>query len=452
MNVNPLDRILPNSVTAEQSVLGSMLLEAGTAGLLAREKLKAEDFYYANHTTIYRTVAEMMDKGEAVDMITLTNRLVSEKKLEEVGGAGFLAELIRQTPTTANVAEYIGIMQEKKLLRDAIALGHELINSAFDQQLEPSELVGSVSSRMTQLCQSKTAGAVKADVLMKRVMVGLEERWQSKREFQGIATGIDDLDGLLRGLRPAEIIIIAGYPGVGKSVLANNISDNVAKQGKRVMVHNVEMLGEEQMERSLAAESSVDLSHYQPSLSYEESLVNIRDASARLGRLTKWISDGAGRTAAQIVAETRRFQQQNGLDMVVVDFLQDIKWPHRCDNENAALTQSMNELKAGAMVTKVPWIILSQLNRDAANNNRRPRMQDLRGSGSLEQSAHKICLMSNMTESDRKILPENMQGIQAEELAKLVMINAAKVRGGQVGNIMLKFEKKFNRFDDLKND
>lgn len=448
--MNPaLDKILPNSQTAEQCVLGVMLLDAGNAGLYVREKLTEADFYYAANTLLYRTISAMMDKAEAVDLVTLTNRLASEGKMEDVGGMPYLTGLLSETPTTQNVSEYVGIVLEKKLLRNAIELGNELITSAFDQQHEPAELVSSISQRMTMLCQSKTAGATKNDTLIKRVMINLEERWQSNHDFQGLATGIFDLDDLLRGLRPGEIIIIAGFPGAGKSVLANNIADNIAKDGHKVLVHNVEMLAEEQTERSLAAESSVDLAHYRPQLSSEHLLTAIRDASTRLMRLPKWISDGAGRTAAQIVAETRRFQSQQGLDLVIVDFLQDVRWPSRCDNENTALTQSMIELKAGAMATRVPWIVLSQFNRDPANKQRRPRMQDLRGSGSIEQSAHKICLMSRLTKDDRRQLPEALQSLGDAEVENLCLIHAAKVRGGRTGEVLLRFEGKYTRFQNL---
>jgi len=134
---------------------------------------------------------------------------------------------------------------------------------------------------------------------------------------------------------------------------------------------------------------------------------------------------------------------------VIVDFLQDVRWPSKCDNENTALTQSMIEFKAGAMATRVPWIILSQFNRDPANKQRRPRMQDLRGSGSIEQSAHKILLMSRLTQDDRKNLPESLSNLQDAELEKLCLVHAAKVRGGRTGEILLKFNPQWLRFDNL---
>jgi replicative DNA helicase len=445
-----LTRVLPNSAEAERAVLGQMLYDPQDAALLAREKLTPADFYQSANGTLFQTIAAMLDREEAVDLVTVTTRLRDTGKLDEVGGAGHLTDLVSHLAPGSDIASHIAIVREKRVLRQAIGQAYTLTEQAFDcGDEDPSVLVAAAAQALTALCDSGTTGPVKSAALVKTVMENLQDLWNSDRQFNGLALGIPDLDALLLGCNAGEVMILGGFPGEGKSALANNLANNVALGGTPVLYHNLEMLGAEQTQRTLAAESSIDLSRYRPALSHESAMDDILAAAESIRKRNLWVSDGAGRNIHQIVAESRRHQTRYGCGLVVIDFLQELPWPAKCDNENQAITQNMTAIKAAAMTMRCPWLVLSQFNRDAAKNNRRPRKSDLRGSGSIEQSAHKIMLISRLTAADVKDLPTSFQEWPQPELDKLVLLDVVKARGGAEGQVLLKFQRTYTRFDGI---
>ncbi|MEI8315698.1 MAG: replicative DNA helicase [Verrucomicrobiota bacterium] len=440
-----LERILPNSLEAEMAVLGAMLLSPEEAAAQAREHLGEGDFYYATHQVIFRELAVMQDTLRAVDMVTLTQRLQDKGVLDEIGGAAYLADLVSRVPTTANVEHYIGIVSEKHLLRKLINAAHDIMTRAFDRQDDVTAWIDEVEQQIFNINADKTAtGPRPVNEFVKQAMENLEKLFDQRGAVSGLATGFRDLDKLTSGLHGGNVFIIAARPSMGKTSLAMNIAENVAiDQNIPVGVFSLEMSSDELVKRMLCSRARVNMQKISGGFMSERDFPKLTTAASELMKAPLYIDDTAGLSINQVRARARRLRQQYKIQLLVIDYLQLMKAPSkRADmSRQVEVADISSGIKALAKELNIPVIILSQLNRQPETREGKPRMADLRESGSLEQDADIVGLL---------VRPEVYED-DAESREKLkgqATLIIAKQRSGPTGSVNLSFISEYTRFED----
>jgi len=440
-----LDRVLPNSMDAEMAVLGAMLLSPSEAGSQARERLSEQHFYYAPHQVIFREIAALQDSLQAIDLVTLTQRLQDRNQLEEIGGPVYLTDLISRVPTTANVEQYIDIVWEKHLLRQLIGAAHDIIGRSFEQQDDVKSWVDEVEQQIFGITAEKaTKGATAVKDLIKDAMHSIERLYDQRGAITGIPTGIRDLDRLTSGLHPGNMIVIAGRPSMGKTALAMNIAETAAiDQQIPVAVFSLEMSSEELVKRLLCSRAKVNLRAVRDGFLSERDFHPLTAAASLLMKAPLYIDDSAGLAISQIRARARRMKLQYGIRLLVIDYLQLVRAPsRRADlNRQVEISDISAGIKALAKELQVPIIVLSQLNRQPEQRGGKPKLSDLRESGSIEQDADVVGLL---------VRPELYAEDEDEKVAekgKATLI-IAKQRNGPTGDVPLTFRHEYTRFED----
>ena len=440
-----LDRVLPNSMDAEMAVLGAMLLSPSEAGSQARERLSEQHFYYAPHQVIFREIAALQDSLQAIDLVTLTQRLQDRNQLEEIGGPVYLTDLISRVPTTANVEQYIDIVWEKHLLRQLIGAAHDIIGRSFDQQDDVKSWVDEVEQQIFGITAEKaTKGATAVKDLIKDAMHSIERLYDQRGAITGIPTGFRDLDRLTSGLHPGNMIVIAGRPSMGKTALAMNIAETAAiDQQIPVAVFSLEMSSEELVKRLLCSRAKVNLRAVRDGFLSERDFHPLTAAASLLMKAPLYIDDSAGLAISQIRARARRMKLQYGIRLLVIDYLQLVRAPsRRADlNRQVEISDISAGIKALAKELQVPIIVLSQLNRQPEQRGGKPKLSDLRESGSIEQDADVVGLL---------VRPELYAEDEDEKVAekgKATLI-IAKQRNGPTGDVPLTFRHEHTRFED----
>jgi replicative DNA helicase len=440
-----VDRVLPNSIEAEMSVLGAMLLNPQEACPMAGERLAAEDFYSAAHQVIYREITALQDAMQAVDSVTLMQRLQDKKQLEEVGGAAYLAELVARVPSAANVEHYIDIVYEKQLLRRLIAAAYDILGRAFEEQDDVKGWIDEVEQEVFKVTAERTVSGPKpVRDLIKNAMASIEKMYDSKG-LTGVPTGFRELDKLTAGLHPGNMIVIAGRPSMGKTALAMNIAENVAIDYQiPVGVFSLEMSSEELVKRMLCSRARVNLRKTSDGFLGDRDFPLLTAAATQLMKSPLYIDDTAGLAINQVRARARRMKQQYNVQLVVVDYLQLMRAPsRRADTSRQVEIADISAgMKALAKELQIPIIVLSQLNRQPeSREGGRPKLSDLRESGSIEQDADVVGLL---------VRPEvyaEEDGEKEAEKGKATLI-IAKQRNGPQGDVPLTFRHEFTRFED----
>ena len=455
MNSNPkygqpnklaLERILPNSMEAEMAVLGGMLLSPEQVIAQVSERLDGSHFYYATHQVLFREITDLQDRLKAVDMVTLTQRLQDKGLLEDIGGAAYLADLISRVPTTANIEHYMNIVWEKHLLRNLINAAHEIIVKAFDQQEDVLDWIDEVEQQVLSVTNGKTTtGAKSSSVLVHEAMVSIEKMFTNRGVIPGLTTGFRDLDKLTSGLQPGTMFIIAARPSIGKTALAMNIAENVAIDlNKPVGVFSLEMSSEELIKRMLCSRGAVNLRALNDGFPKERDHAALTTAASELIKAKIYIDDTPGLAVNQLRARARRMHSQYQIELLVIDYMQLMRAPsRRADQSRQVEVADISAgVKALAKELKIPVIVLSQLNRQPeARDEGRPRLSDLRESGSLEQDADIVgLLMRPEVGKDDPIEREKWKG--------KAMLYIAKQRNGPTGDVPLTFRSEFTRFEN----
>ena len=441
-----LERILPNSQEAEMAVLGAMLLSPEETIAQVRERLEESHFYYAAHQVVFREIAGLQDGLKAVDAVTLAQRLRDKGLLEEIGGAVFLTDLVSRVPTTANVEHYINIVWEKHLLRKLINAAHDIMTKAFDRQEDVPEWIDEVEQQIFNVNAEKTAtGARPAKDFVKQVISDIEKQYDQRGTVTGLATKFRDLDKLTSGLHPGNVFIIAARPSMGKTSLAMNIAENVAiDQNIPVGVFSLEMSSDELVKRMLCSRGKVNLRLLHDGFPRERDHSALTTAASELMKAPLFIDDTAGLTINQVRARARRLRQQYKIQLLVIDYLQLMRAPsRRADSSRQVEVADISSgIKALAKELSIPVIVLSQLNRQPeARDGNKPRLADLRESGSLEQDADVVGLLV------RPEMYADDESTKAEEKGKAILI-IAKQRSGPTGEVKLSFLNEYTRFED----
>ncbi len=443
-----IDRLPPNSPQAEQGVLGCILLSPNDCMGECLTKLKggSEVFYDLRHQTIFDMIAEMYDKREAVDIITLQQRLKDKQLLEQVGGFAYLAELPDAVPSAANLSYYLDIVVEKFLLRKMIRVCTDVVSRVYDFEGEVDALMDEVERDVLRISESRVQGQTSTiKDLVNKAINTIEDYHEKQGMLTGIGTGFVDLDKMTTGLHGGEMIVIAARPSVGKTSLAMNIAEHVAIDLQLpVGVFSLEMTGDSLVLRMLCSRSRVNLRNVRDGFLVERDFPKLTGAAGKLANAPLFIDDSSGLSILQLRAKARRMHQQYGVKLFVIDYLQLLhSTARRAENRQQEIADISNGIKALAKELNVPVIVLSQLNREVEREKGRPpRLSDLRESGSIEQDADLVGLLYRPKQGDDdEQPPEDNDAIPVNLLI-------AKQRNGPAGeDVHLTFLKSYTRFE-----
>ncbi len=444
-----VDRLPPHSPEAEQGVLGCVLLSPNDCMGECIEKLKSSEevFYDLRHQTIFKTLSEMYDSREAIDLITLQQRLKDNQLLEQVGGIAYLSVLPDTVPSAANLSYYLEIVREKYLLRKMIHVCTDVVSRVYDYEGEIDALMDEVERDVLRISEERvqaTTNTIKD--LVKRAINTIEDFHQRQGMLTGIATGFNDLDKMTSGLHGGEMVVIAARPSMGKTSLAMNIAEHVAIEQKlAVGVFSLEMTSESLVLRMLCSRSRVNLRNVREGFLAERDFPKLTGAAGKLASSPLFIDDSSGLSILQLRAKARRMHQQYSIKLFVIDYLQLLhSTARRAENRQQEIADISSGIKALAKELNVPIIVLSQLNRELEREkNRKPRMSDLRESGAIEQDADLVGLLYKPNADDE----EAAAGGPALEEAVPVNLLIAKQRNGPTGDVNLTFLRSYTRFE-----
>lgn len=443
-----VDRLPPHSPDAEKAVLGCILISPNDCmgECLAKLKSGSEVFYDLRHQTIFDQMAEMFDKREAIDLVTVNERLRDKNLLEQIGGPFFLAGLADTVPSAANLEYYLEIVQEKFLLRKMIRVCTDVVGRAYDYAGEVDALMDEVERDVLRISEARVESRTSTiKDLVKGAINTIEDYHQRKGTLTGIGTGFTDLDRMTTGLHGGEMIVIAARPSVGKTSLAMNIAEHVSIDTQLpVGVFSLEMTAQSLVLRMLCSRSRVNLRNVREGFLAERDFPKLTGAAGKLANAPLFIDDSSGLSILQFRAKARRMYQQYGIKLFVVDYLQLLHSTSRkADNRQQEIADISNGIKALSKELDVPIIVLSQLNREVEREKGRPpRMSDLRESGAIEQDADLVGLLY------RPVKESDDEGAGDPAEAYPVNLLIAKQRNGPAGeDVHLTFLKSYTRFE-----
>ena len=443
-----IDRLPPHDMQMEMGVLGCCLLDPNQCIGECIEKLKDDGklaFYDLRHQTIYEMLAEMFNARLPIDLITLQQNLKDRQFLDQVGGIAYLSQLQDTVPSAANLGYYLDIVREKFLLRKLIQTCSGVVSRIYDFEGDVEQLLDEVEKDILHVNESREQNEVK-DVkkLVNDALVTIEHFFNRKGELSGLATGFADLDKMTDGLHGGEMVIVAARPSMGKTSLAMNIAEHVALElSLPVGVFSLEMSASSLILRMLCSLARVNMRNIRDGFMSEADFPKLMSASGRLAAAKLLIDDTAGLSILQLRARARRMYQQHGIKLFVIDYLQLLNSTARRAQENRQqeIADISSGIKALAKELNVPVIVLSQLNRELEKDkSRKPRLSDLRESGSIEQDADLVGLLYKPDAGDEEDAPEESEGVAVNFLI-------AKQRNGPTGDVSLTFLKPYTRFE-----
>lgn len=431
------ERIPPQNLQAEQSAIGSMLIDKN-AILKAVEILKPESFYRDAHRYIFESILELFDKGEPVDLVTMAETLRKNNKLEAVGGSAYVADLINSVPTSANVEYYARIVEEKAMLRKLIEAGSQMVAEAFNEPEDVGKVLDRAEKTIFDIAlKQHKEGFHKLDNVLTGVLDKIDKLYGKNQHITGIPTGYTDLDRVTAGFQGSDLIIIAARPSVGKTAFALNMAQNMAIRFKvPVAIFSLEMSKEQLAQRMLCSEAEIDGIRLKTASLPDTGWKKLTRALSKLSEASIYIDDSPSISSMEIRAKCRRLKLEKGLGMVMIDYLQLMSGRGRIENRVQEISEISRSLKTLARELDVPVIALSQLSRAIEQRNDRiPRLSDLRESGEIEQTADLVMFIHR----DDYYNPQSERGNIAE-------IIIAKQRNGPIGTVELVFRKDIAKF------
>jgi replicative DNA helicase len=445
-----IDRLPPHSIEAEQGVLGCVLLSPHDCMGECIEKLKpgGDVFYDLKHQTLFHTLVEMYDAKQAIDLITLQQRLKNVQQLENVGGLAYLSSLPDAVPSAANLEYYLDIVLEKYLLRKMIQTCTAIVGRVFDYEGQVEALLDEVERDILRISEERITGTSSTiKELVNKAISKIEEYHKNQGMLTGISTGFADFDKMTTGLHEGEMIVIAARPSVGKTSLAMNIAEHVSLEVKvPVGVFSLEMTADQLVLRMLCSRSRVNLRNIRDGFLAERDFPKLTGAAGKLAGAPLFIDDSSGLSILQLRAKARRMWQQYGIKLFVIDYLQLLNsTSRRAENRQQEIAEISGGLKSLAKELSVPIIVLSQLNRELEKRGpgERPRLSDLRESGAIEQDADLVGLLYRETKNKDGEDETN----EVEQDAIPVKLFIAKQRNGPTGDVDLTFLKSYTRFE-----
>ena len=440
------ERVPPQNIEAEQAVLGAMLIDK-EAIAKASEILTSSDFYREAHRVIFNAMLELYNKNEAVDMVTVTEILKRDNKLEDIGGLAYITSLANVVLTAANVKYHADIVAEKSVLRQLVRVSTEIAAMGYEANDDVGTLLDTAESRILEISNRKKKADFTQinDVLMESVQ-NIEKLINNKGGLTGLPSGFADLDKLTSGLHPSDFIILAARPSMGKTALALNIVQNVALRAHKkiggeprsVAFFSLEMSKEQLVNRMLCAEAGIDSQRLRVGEMGDKDWDALWGACDLMSKAKIYIDDTAGITVMDMRSRARRLKAEHGLDLIVVDYLQLMQGSGKRNNSGdrqQEVSEISRSLKALARELDVPVLALSQLSRSVeARQVKRPMLSDLRESGSLEQDADIVAFLYR----------EDYYNPETENKHTELII--AKHRNGPVDTVNLFFHKQFTKF------
>ncbi len=435
-------RVPPQNIEAEKSVVGGLMLEQQAWDEVA-DIITEEDFYKPSHRIIFACIRELQKRNQPTDLITISNFLMARNELDEIGGATALAEMMDQTPSTANIVTYAKIVQEKSLLRKLIQISQGFIDKSYDSAFEDIEgFFDFVEAEIFQVAQKKTTqGLIGASDLVKGSLEKLEALYAQKLTVTGVPSGFNELDEVTAGFQPGELIIIAARPSMGKTAFSLNIALHAAlREKKKVAYFSVEMGKEQVMIRMLSSAAKVRMSDLRLGQIDDQAWPKLINMAASLSETDLFIDDSSGISPFDIRAKTRRMKSRVGLDLIIVDYLQLMSLKQRVESREREVSEISKLLKSIAKELQVPVIALAQLNRGVeGRSDRRPMLSDLRESGSIEQDADVIMMLFREDYYDR----------DNPEIKGLAEVIVGKQRNGPTDTVRLRWVPEYGLFENL---
>lgn len=437
-------KVPPHSIQAEQSVLGGLMLDNQTWDTVA-DRIAEEDFYRRDHKLIFRAIAELAEHQDPFDVITLSEWLDSQGELENAGGLAYLGTLVKDTPSAANILAYANIVRDRSVLRQLIHVGTEISDSAFvTDGRETSELLENAERNVFKIAEQRQRGQGGFSTiknLLAKAVDKIELLYEQDGEITGASTGFNDLDEKTSGLQPADLIIVAGRPSMGKTTIAMNMAENVAlKSGLPVAVFSMEMPGEALAMRMMSSLGRIDQHKVRTGKLDDDDWPRLTSAINLLAETKLFIDDTPALTPTEVRSRARRLTREHGqLGLIVLDYLQLMQSPSSGDNRVQQISDISRGLKALAKELNVPVMALSQLNRNLEQRpNKRPVMSDLRESGAIEQDADLI-LFVYRDEVYNEDSPD-------KGIAEVII---GKQRNGPLGTVRLTFLGQYTRFENF---
>ncbi len=437
-------RSMPESLAAEAAVLGSMMIDPECIGQVVEYLKTANAFYRVENQMIYDALIALFEKnkGEGLDAVLLRDELEKRKQLDEVGGVEYIAKILDSVPSSANVMYYAGIIKDKQLLREMIAAANEILDDIYSGVGETSEKLDEAERKIFAVTD-KNLGSVASELkdLVSRAYELIENR--EFKHVTGLATGLHELDELTCGLQNAEMIVVAGRPSMGKTSLALNFAEHFGViENTPVAIFSMEMGRQQLAERFLCSKSRIDTQLVRKGLLDTDHYHELARACEELKNVPIFIDDAPSLTPLQLRAKARRLKSQHGIKCIIVDYLQLMHLGvSRVESRQQEITEISRYLKGLAMELNIPVVVLSQLNRSPeGREGHRPRMSDLRESGSIEQDADVVMLLHREDYYHR-----GQQDYEPNNMAELII---AKQRNGPTGSVNLIFLEKITRFEN----
>ncbi len=436
-------RLPPHSVEAEQSVLGGLMLD-NDAWVHVSERLTYQDFYRRDHASIFRAIEALANEGKPYDIVTLSEWLATQGLLEAVGGIDYLAELAENTPTAANIDAWADIVRDRAVLRELIRAGTDVAEAGYRPDgRSTSELIDLAERTVFEIAERVSRGK-RGFRRMKELLVGtldrIDQLFQRDNPITGVPTGYFEIDGMTSGLQPSDLIIIAGRPSMGKTAFALNIAQNAAIKGEAaVAVFSMEMPAEQLAMRMLSSLGRIDQHKVRTGKLADDDWPRLTHAVGILSEAKLYIDDTPALSPGELRSRCRRLAREQGLGMIVIDYLQLMQVPGNSENRATEISEISRSLKALAKELNVPVLALSQLNRSLeSRSDKRPVMSDLRESGAIEQDADVIMFIYrdevyNEDSTDKGI-------------AEIII---GKQRNGPIGARKLRFMGEYTTFENL---
>jgi len=440
-----IQKIPPQNIEAEQSVLGCLMLDKN-AIIKVADILKPGDFYRQVHNSIFEIMIELYEKGEPLDLLSMTNRLDEKKLLEEIGGPSYLTNLVNMVPTAAHISHYAKIVHRKKVLRDLIQISQDISQLSFSEEKDLEYILDEAEQKVFQISQKSLAqDFLPVKDALEEAFDRIEKLHRGEGAMRGVPTGFGDLDNYLSGLQKSDLVILAARPSLGKTAMALDIVRHVAVRQKiPVGIFSLEMSRHDVVDRLLAAEAGVDLWKLRTGKLSSEGLDNdfsrIQEAMSSLSQAPIFIDDAPSPTVLQMRTMGRRLEAENKLGLIVIDYLQLIQPRINLESMVQQVTEISRSLKGLARELEVPVLAVSQLSRAVeARPDQVPRLSDLRESGSIEQDADVVLFIYREDKTKKDSSRPNIADIFI-----------AKHRNGPIGKVDLYFNESQVSFKNLE--
>ncbi len=443
MDIRAMGRIPPQNIEAEQSVLGSMLLDREIIPAIT-EILKSEDFYREDHKEIYSAIISLFDSGEPIDLVTVSEMLKQRGTLEAVGGLEYLANLATMVPTTANARHYAKIVEEKSILRKLIKVSMDIVEMGYSSAEEVDYVLDRAEKSIFDIMQRKRVqGFVHIKDILYETLDTLEELYHNKGNITGVPTGFIDLDNKLAGLHNSDLILFAARPGMGKTAFTLNVAAHAAIRARvPVAIFNLEMSKEQLVNRILASEVMIDSHKMRTGKLDDEDWKKIARGLGPISEAPIYIDDTPGITITEIRAKCRRLKLEKGLGLVIIDYLQLLQSTGKSESRQVEISAMSRSLKILAKELNVPIFTCSQLSRaPEQRTDHRPMLSDLRESGAIEQDADIVLFLYR----DDYYNPDT-------DKLNIAEIIIAKHRNGSTGTVELKWMGQYTKFANLKKE